>query len=266
VTILKLLVTMSVVIGLAFVTERAGPRWAGVLSGFPTGSAITLYFFAAEHGLEFAGSSAVYNIVGLVAMQTCALCFASAGTSVRRFKLFFSIVGGVLGYVVAVAILRQFSFKVWTAVLLSIASFVVFGYISRTLRTDPVVVRAKFSTPALCFRSSAAALLVVVITWAAGLAGGKWAGLFSAFPVTLFPLLVILHHDYGQAISNGVVKHVPEGLGSLLVYSLVISRTYPRCSLYVGMAFAFLGAFAYLCLYYVLTGWWTSRRLAGHAA
>ena len=57
--ILKLIVAVAVVIGLSLVAEHSSPRIAGILSGYPTGSAVSLFFFGLEINPEFAANSAL---------------------------------------------------------------------------------------------------------------------------------------------------------------------------------------------------------------
>lgn len=256
--IAKIFLTAFVVVMLTFVNEYWSPRWAGVLSGFPTGSAITLYFFALEHGLTFAGSSAVYNIAGLVAMQMCIFCFYWIGYHSNRYKLLFSIIGGIIGYLVAITILRQFSFGLRSGIILALISFALFRFIFRSIKEVPS--NNKSNIGIVAFRASIAALLVLLVTQAGSIFGHEWAGLFSAFPVTLFPFLIIIHHSYGEENSNVIIKHVPDGLCGLLIYSIVISLAYPKYNLYTGIAFAFSGALAYLILYHITIESWRKHK------
>ena len=48
-----------------------------------------------------------------------------------------------------------------------------------------------------------------------------WAGDTSAFPVTTYPFLVILHLTHGEATVAAAIKHYPADLGSLLWYTLI---------------------------------------------
>ena len=66
----KIAVSIATVLGLSVLAERAGPRVAGVLSGYPLGTAILLYFIAIEQGITFASESAVYALPGLIATLT----------------------------------------------------------------------------------------------------------------------------------------------------------------------------------------------------
>ncbi len=68
--ILKIIVSVAFVVGLSIIVDKVSPRVAGILAGYPTGSAITLFFFGLENGAEFASRSSLFNVAGLIAMQT----------------------------------------------------------------------------------------------------------------------------------------------------------------------------------------------------
>jgi len=79
-----------------------------------------------------------------------------------------------------------------------------------------------------------AAGVVLTVTGAAGSLGPAWAGLFTSFPVTVFPLLIILQHTYGPAPGLAVIKNIPRGLWSLLAYTLSLAFLEPK----TGVAWA----------------------------
>jgi hypothetical protein len=89
--LIKLVVVITVVVGLSIIAEHGSPRLAGLLSGYPTGSAITLFFFGLELSPQFAAHSAVYNMIGMVAMQV--LIYAYYKTSCRHGIIASSLVG-----------------------------------------------------------------------------------------------------------------------------------------------------------------------------
>ena len=62
--------SILVVLALSAVAERVSPRVAGIISGYPAGIAINLFFFGYEIGPVFAAESALYTAVGLLATQS----------------------------------------------------------------------------------------------------------------------------------------------------------------------------------------------------
>ena len=247
--LVKFLVTTCIVLLLSFVAEHVSPKWAGILSGFPTGSAITLHFYAVENGLEFAGESALYNMVGLVAMQTFILCYYLSGLSATRYRLLLSVCGGGVGYVVAAVILSRVPVTPVLAILLPLVSFPLFRMAFCRIAHAAIDEKITPTLAVIMGRAGLAACTICLVTAIAQLVGSSWAGLFSAFPTTLFPLLLIVHFSYGGRYAYSIIKHVPDGLGSLLTYSFLIYLCYPSFGIYSGMGIAFSGALVYLFLY-----------------
>lgn len=251
----KFILTSVVVIGLSFIAEYISPRWAGILSGFPTGTAITLYFYGLENGLKFTGEAALHNMMGLIAMQMFIFCYYMGSKIVTKHNLLTSVITGFIGYFVSIFIISRFSIIPLYFVLIPGLSFCIFGFLLRKIKPSIIEKRIKVSWRVIFMRSGIAAIIVICITGVAGMVGETWAGLFSAFPTTLFPLLIIIHYSYGLDSALAIIKHVPEGLGSLLIYSLIIYfiyTSYPSLGLYLGMTCAFSGAIVYLFTYQIL--------------
>lgn len=53
------------------------------------------------------------------------------------------------------------------------------------------------------------------------------AGVFAVFPISFFPLMLILHISYGSDILASSIKYYPDGLGALLVYTCAVHLLYP---------------------------------------
>ena len=64
---IKILVSVLMVVILSLIAEWAGPRVAGIASGYPLGAAISLFFIGLELGPSFAARSAVFTAAGLAA-------------------------------------------------------------------------------------------------------------------------------------------------------------------------------------------------------
>jgi len=114
-------------------------------------------------------------------------------------------------------------------------------------------IKIKPTLKVILARAGLAALTISLITSIAEIVGHTWAGLFSAFPTTLFPLLLIIHFSYGEQYVYSIIKHVPDGLLGLLIYSLTIYLSYPQFGLYIGIILAFSGALIYLLIYQLIT-------------
>lgn len=244
-----------VVVLLSLLAEQVSPRWAGVLSGFPTGSAITLYFYGLQYGLEFAGHSAIFNMVGLVAMQMFLLAYYLCGAAAMKLKILAAVAGGLGAYLATIFLLSLFSFNTFWAVVIPLLSFIVFRFLFRKIPNVRIANRVRITWGLIALRAAIAAFIISSITAVAAAVGPAWAGLFSAFPATLLPLLLIIHWTYGEQFSYATIKHMPDGLGGLLAYSLVLHLSYPSLGLYSGIALAMGAALLYLVIYRLAYEW-----------
>lgn len=247
--ILKLVVAVTVVIGLSIITERVSPKLAGILSGYPTGSAISLFFFGLEVGPTFASQSAIYNMIGLVAMQAFIFFYYLLS---KRFGIILSSIGSIIGYFVVIYLLHFIEPSRTLAVLIPVASIFVFLLLVKPIQNIKVRERVKLNHKVLFIRALFAASIILLITGIAGAVGPTWSGLFSAFPTTLFPLMLIVHLTYQKEHVHTIIKNVPVGIFSLVLYSFTISLTYPSLGIYWGTIVSFGVATIYLIAYQIV--------------
>jgi len=244
--ILKLIVAVAVVIGLSLIAEHSSPRVAGILSGYPTGSAISLFFFGLEINPEFAANSAVYNMIGLVAMQAFIYFYYKVSL---KFNMVISSLVAITGYFVVIWLLHFIELNKFVAILIPIASIFVFLYLFRPIKNVKVENKVKLNHKVLFIRALFAASIILLITGIARLVGPTWSGLFSAFPTTLFPLMLIVHFTYDKMHVHTIIKNVPVGIFSLVLYSLAVSIAYPIYGIYWGTLISFAVATVYLAAY-----------------
>ena len=262
---IKIIVTSVMVLGLAWLSERAGPKTAGVLAGFPLGIGVSLFFIGVEQGSGFAAVASTSTIGGLGA----ALIFCFAYWQVSKF------LGGSLVHWFSYWKVRG-SPVLWSAFLTSLVSFVVFVIAAGILavlpqerwlltmitlvitglailvfrRIDDVeadATQAVAVTPlTLLIRAAIASAIVLVITGLADAVGEAWSGLLSGFPITLYPVLLIVHVTYSERQVHGIIKNFPFGIGSLLIFALSGSYVFESMGIYWGTAIAILLAGLYL--------------------
>ena len=240
--LLKLIVAVGVVVGLTLITERISPKFAGIIAGLPTGSAISLFFIGMDNGTAFASSTAIYNIIGIIAMQALLFFYYRSSITFRRHSLVFSAVLSVAGYFAVIFILKLLALPLWAAVLLPLLSIVFFTYLFRGIPNTRIEKRIDLSSGVLFERAIAAALIILVVIECASFVGPEWAGLFTAFPTTTFPLILIIHYTYDVKHAHTIIKNFPSGLASLVAYSLTVFMAFPLIGIYYGTIAAFCSA------------------------
>ena len=246
---IKLIVSITLVLTLSAVAEHVSPRAAGLLAGYPAGATITLFFIGLDISPEFAADSAVYTMMGLVATEVFVYCYFKSTLYFKRFSIVISSVFAIIGYFIVTWILHYVRLNKFLAALIPVASIFVFVYLFRQIQNTIIENRVKLTPKILFLRAFLAGFIILIIIGTAKFVGSRWAGLFSAFPSTLFPLILIVHLTYDKAHVHTIIKNFPLGLGSLITYSLCVSIVYPTSGIYIGTVISLAAASVYLLLY-----------------
>lgn len=244
--LLKVIVTVVVVTGLSVVAERVSPRVAGILAGYPAGSAISLFFIGVELGADFAGASAFYNILGVTSLLSFLFIYYQVSRRLRRFQVLMASVFASAGFLVITGGLNALHLPPWGGLLVTVIAIPLFQRLYQSIPNAQITTRVRLGLRVLLFRAALSATIILTVTGVAHLVGPDLAGLFSAFPATVFPLLLIIHTGYGPRQAHTIIKNFPTGLWSLLLYSLTVSLTYPRLGIVWGTVLSFAVATAYL--------------------
>ncbi|MGC3875097.1 hypothetical protein ACPF7Z_17740 [Halomonas sp. GXIMD04776] len=263
--IAKLLISVGVVLGLSMIAERVSTRVAGLLSGYPLGTAIALFFIGLELSPEFAADSAVHTLAGFTSTLALGGGYLLCGRRDGLSGVLAGTAGGLLCWLVASTLLAQADFNRISGTLTTLVAIAVFTWLYRRVPDARAVARGRFSWWALAFRSGLAAGIIFLITGLAHVVPTAWAGILAAFPVTMYPFLVILHLTHGAAPVATVIKHYPAGLGSLLWYALCVSLTYSTLGLLLGTLIGFAVATLWLLLWTRLQIWWQGRHATARA-
>jgi hypothetical protein len=248
--LVKIAVSVLFVVVLSIIAERAGPRVAGVISGYPMGAAITLFFIGVEIGPGFASRSAVFTAAGLSAtVAFVAGYLAGLGWARNRGRaaaIGISVSTALAAYGGASWLLTRLSIGAGGAALIAAASIALATWGFRAIADVPIIDRNRLRFRVTLIRAAFAALVILTITTIAKVVGTRWAGLFSAFPSTVLPLLVIIQFTYHPDHVRTIIKNVPRGLQSLLVYVLIVAATYDTIGVAWGTVLGYAAATVYL--------------------
>jgi hypothetical protein len=246
----KILASVLMVVLLSWIAEWAGPRVAGIASGYPLGAAISLFFIGVEVGPAFAARSALFTAAGLAATVSFVggylLGLAWAEGRSRWTALIMTVLPALAAYGAAAGILSRIPVSWVSAPLIALGSMVLAGRLFRRIPDTALRQAIKLRPFVTLMRAAFAALVILAVTGAARLVGPGWAGLFSAFPMTMLPLLAIIQLTYQPAHVRTVIKNVPRGLGALLIYTLVVAATYEGLGVAWGTVLGYLAATLYL--------------------
>ncbi|MCC9622754.1 hypothetical protein LPB41_13735 [Thalassospira sp. MA62] len=258
----KLVVSIGMVLALSMLAERAGPRVAGVLSGYPLGTAILLYFLAIEQGVTFASQSAVYALPGLISTLVFLYVYFLVSRVMTAFPVLVQIavssLAAIIGYLGISWVFQLFTLSLVQAA--SILLVAIFGamVLFRKIENVRILNRVKISKRVVLFRAGLASIIVLIISGLAASIGPRWSGLLSGFPVALFPTMLILHYSYGSATVHTLIRNFPRGMGALWIYILTVSLSYPVIGMNLGTLAAFVIATVYLIAYSIFV--WTRQK------
>lgn len=234
------------VLGLSYVAEKISTRLAGLLSGYPIGTAIILHFYGLEYGARFAADAAIFNLCGLLASQ----CFAYTYYCIshRTTSLAMTSIVALAGYFLPALIVSQTNPTRLTALTIAMTATALFCILFRGRDVQAVKTSRAWTARLVTCRLIFTAGLVLVVTEFAAVVGSNWAGLFSAFPVALYPLVFLLHREHGAATARVILRNFPYGLWSVIAYSLSVSLLYPLCGVILGTLLGFVFATAVLAI------------------
>jgi hypothetical protein len=240
----KIGITILAVLGLSFIAEKISVRLAGLLSGYPIGTAIILHFYGLEYGAQFAADAALFNLCGLFASQ----CFAYTyyRVSQRTASLFMTSSLALTGYLLPALVMSQTNPTRLTALVIAISATTLFCILFRGHKVKQMVAPQTWSARLVAGRLVFTASLVLIVTEFADIVGPGWAGLFSAFPVALYPLVFLLHREYGPETAQSILRNFPYGLWSVIAYALTVSLVYPLYGVIWGTLLGFAVATAVL--------------------
>jgi hypothetical protein len=248
--IIKIAASILIVVSLSLIAERVGPRAAGIISGYPLGAAITLFFIGIEISPDFAADSAVYTAAGLAATVAFVAGYLLGLGWAKKFNpvsgIGISLIPALVAYGLSAWLLSLIPINWIGAVLIATACILSAMWRFRTIANASISepFRLRFGTTMA--RAAFAALVILTITTVAQVVGPQWAGFFSAFPSTMMPLLVIVQFTHQPAHVRTIIKNVPRGLQSLLVYVVIVAVTYGRWGIIWGTVSGYAAATLYL--------------------
>ena len=261
--ILKIVISISIVVALSLIAERAGPRVAGLLTGLPLGAGMVIIFTGAEQGVEFAARSAHHMVPGfvttLVFVYIYAAVAAKQGIGGIRAVLWPSLLANA-GYAATAWLVSFTQLPLFYSVPMIAFCLVGASKLMAYLPNTPIMARVRFGWRVMAFRAGMATAAIMIITGIAGNIGEQWTGILTAFPITLFPLILVIHITYSGNEIAAVLKHVPMGLGGVVSFCVTAAYSLPALDLGWGTFAAYIVAAVYLFGYSQLSRWWIRRR------
>ncbi len=253
--LIKLGLAMFMVIGITWIAERVSTRFAGVLLGFPLGAGVSLLFIGLEQGAEFGAKSGQWTMHGLLPTLLWCLSYQITATRLRRFArpvtVLLSLLLSLCCYLTATLLVTHYSpTSFLLRLMLTLVSLLVLALIFQHINPATCTIRPlPFSWPLLVGRALLTSLIILAITGSAAQVGSRWSGVFSAFPATILPVVLILHAHYGPEILGSLFRELPMGMLAIIVFSLAVAWSYPLMGVVLGTMSSYAIAGVYLLIY-----------------
>jgi hypothetical protein len=246
--ILKTVITIGLILCLAWIAEKASPRIAGILSGYPIGSALVLFFYGIQVGPGFAVATVPYNLLGHVSALVFVYFYFLGSRDSTLGSTILASFYALGGYLAAAWIMSSLTPTLLSGAAISFSSIALFSFLFRKIPNTTIDHPTHYTPAMLLFRLVFSTAIVLIITGFAQSVGVRWAGLLSAFPLVVYPLLALIHLNYGARRAHTVLKNFPRGLWTVLAYSLTISWAYGRFGVYLGTLVGYSVATAVLLI------------------
>ncbi len=245
--VIKIITAVIIVITLSIVAEKVSTKLSGILSGLPLGTMIVLVFFAIEQGIDYAVKASLYNIHGLLAILSFIIGYYISTFYKRKFDIFVSIFISFIFYLAAAFILAYLPVHILITpiVVITIITLAILYFAKQPDKAKAINTKITFKD--LFFRIILTAILFLFVTYIPKIAPINIAGIFSAFPSTLFPLLVIVHLNHSSNQARTILKNTPSGLSSIVIFCVTINFTYPFFGVLLGTFISFM-----FCMIYVV--------------
>lgn len=233
------------VLVLAWVAERVHPRVAGVLGGFPLGTALALLFMGIELSPDLAAVAAGYAVAGFAPAVVLMAVYGLAARTGGLAGVLIALCCGVLLWGLMAMALQGLQPGLGLGLALTVATAAGTHLALKHIPDRAVPLKSGLAWKLVLTRALVAAGLVLLVTWLAHHVSVAWAGTMAAFPMTFLPAVMLVHLARGNASARTMVKHYPAGLGALICYTLAVAWGYAELGLFQGTLLGFAVAVAW---------------------
>lgn len=256
---------------ITIMAEKRSPKLAGIMMCLPVITFLSLLFIALSQGVDFSSKAAVWNPIGGIADLIYMGLFAvgislpqhieknstvhknaienenSSSSMEKIIEILFGLLIGFIGYFFFIVMFSQFPV---TSGWMSLASLwiaaVIFYFIFKRIQEKRIEFLRLVSIKDVMFRGLFGGIVVAAVVILGDSAGYVWGGLFSSFPGTITPVLVLLHLKNGKDMSYSVIKSAPIGLSATGLYSCMVWLSYPAYGIIAGTFVSYLAVLGFL--------------------
>lgn len=241
-----------VVLAVTALADLYGAKFGGLLSAFPTITAVSLILIAMRHDAAFAAQSALSTFFGLVAALVFVVGYyygyrVASGSRIQR-----TVVATVIGFGLYAGFVLPYLLAIETAGITN-AVLLVVGYgAARALVREPLPEDGTSDSRGssrleYAAKSLFGGAIVVVATLLADLFGPVFGGVFAAFPGTVAPIIVIVSLTREPAFVYRLASFMPAALLGTGGFVLAVWLAFPVLGVAAGTVLGY-GCYAVLLL------------------
>lgn len=253
-SVYKLIVSILTVVALAEVSKRAGALLGGILAGLPLGAGIAVYFISYEQSVPFMVEGIPWGIAGLSSSLIFCAIYLVVSSRLQASSVPLSIIlsstAAISSFMLWGYLLSLLHLNLITAFLIFIVFFFAnITVVKRLVKDCGETKKTKSTYQKLLIRAVFVGFLIIIITSLSSVLGSRWSGILSAFPSTLYPLILILHFEDGNDLYPSLLKGFAYSVSTLVVFYLACYALLPTAGLNVGFLLTYAICFAYLYVF-----------------
>ncbi len=240
-------------LSLTEVSKRINPVLGGIISGLPLGTGLAVYFISLQMGNDFLPGSIPWGICGLSSSLMFCLVYLVTGRLLKKVNRIVSAalssIAGMFLFFISAFVIFEMKLNIILSIVFFLAVFIVNYFIMAMLvKNNAMQVKKNSAFISNIVRALAVGIIVVAITGIAAIVGSRWSAILSAFPSTLYPLLLILHIEEGDNYYPAVIRGFSLGISTLAVFYLSCIFFIPRFGLNTGFILIYLISILYLVI------------------
>lgn len=244
ITVIKILVIVGLTHGLRWLSQKAGPRWGGLMAGMPSTSAVVLYFLAYENGEEYATRAADSGALGLCAGSALALAFSWAASSGRSMAFALTAAGVSFVAVAAVSPLIL-SLAAPLSLFLVISACCLLAAVSQSIPPSASTTPTSLKTHTrrgVILRTFIPATCVVLVTMLSQHLGTLGTGLLGTFPCMLTSMIIVTSLEDGVLAASKLAQAFPMGQLATLSFVILFGQLYPSIGVTSALLVGYIAA------------------------
>ena len=247
----------AIVVIVTYIADKFGPKTSGLLSAFPTVSATSLIIMALQHGDAFASKASLSTLFGLVAVYFFTIGFYYGYTRYGDLVKKKTISALIVGFIIYAIFVLVYFAVVHEGTIYNIIPLIVGFIIVRSVLAGVKVEKSLFEVKRVRWidyltRAGLGGGFVVIATVMADFFGPLYGGIFSAFPATVAPILILLALTHTEPFLIKTIKYVPSALLATGAYAIGVWCTYPIYGVFVGTLISYSFYTGAIVLLYIL--------------